>query len=130
MRRRGRASQTPMSRLRILLTTTGHAGHVLPLVPFARAWQRAGHEVLVAAPRERTGVVEQAGLPLLTFEEPAEDEVGPIWAETIDATPDTATARRNHGVLGMSRLRHQAIPSQIPRRMSALQMPTMASNAQ
>jgi hypothetical protein len=31
--------------VRILFTTTGHAGHALPLVPFARACLRAGHDV-------------------------------------------------------------------------------------
>jgi UDP:flavonoid glycosyltransferase YjiC (YdhE family) len=79
-----------MQRLRILLTTTGHAGHVLPLVPFARAWQRAGHEILVAAPRSRTADVERAGLPLRTFEEPSEEAVAPIWAATLEADPEEA----------------------------------------
>jgi hypothetical protein len=39
-------------------------------------------------------------------------------------------ARRNQGVWGMSRLRHQETPSQAPSRISAEQMPTMASKAQ
>ena len=39
-------------------------------------------------------------------------------------------ARRNHGVLGMSRLRHHAIPSHAPSAIRAVQMPTIASNAQ
>jgi UDP:flavonoid glycosyltransferase YjiC (YdhE family) len=79
-----------MQRLRILLTTTGHAGHVLPLVPFARAWQRVGHEVLVATPRSRTAIVERAGLPLRTFDEPSDEAVAPVWAAAMDATPDAA----------------------------------------
>jgi UDP:flavonoid glycosyltransferase YjiC (YdhE family) len=37
--------------MRLLFTTTGQAGHVLPLVPLARACLRAGHEVRVAGPR-------------------------------------------------------------------------------
>jgi UDP:flavonoid glycosyltransferase YjiC (YdhE family) len=81
-----------MQRLRILLTTTGHAGHVLPMVPFARAWQRAGHELLVAAPRTRTAVVERAGLPVRPFDEPAEEAVGPLWAATMDAATEAANA--------------------------------------
>ena len=79
-----------MPRLRILMSTTGEAGHVLPLVPFARAWRRAGHDVLVAAPRSRTGVVERAGLPFRTFEEPSEDATMPLWEATMEATPDEA----------------------------------------
>ena len=45
------------------------------------------------------------------------------------ATPETA-ARRNQGVLGMSRLRHHEIPSQSPSRISAEQILTIASKAQ
>jgi len=48
--------------MRILFTTTGFSGHLLPLVPFARACLRAGHEVLVAAPRARCDAVERQGL--------------------------------------------------------------------
>ncbi len=79
-----------MRPLRILVTTTGHAGHVLPLVPFARAWQRAGHEILVAVPRSRTAIVEQAGLPLRALDEPSDEVVGPLFAEALAAAPDEA----------------------------------------
>jgi UDP:flavonoid glycosyltransferase YjiC (YdhE family) len=79
-----------MERLRILVTTTGHAGHVLPLVPFVRAWQRAGHEILVAVAHSRTGILEREGLALRPFAEPADEVVGPVFAETLDATPDEA----------------------------------------
>src|SRR6201995_2000978 len=44
--------------------------------------------------------------------------------------PETATATRNHFVLGISPLRRQTIPRQAPSAMSAVQMPTMVSNAQ
>jgi UDP:flavonoid glycosyltransferase YjiC (YdhE family) len=79
-----------MERIRILVTTTGHAGHVLPLLPFARAWQRAGHEVLVAVPRSRTEIVERAGLALRPFDEPPEAAVGPLFAEVMHAGADEA----------------------------------------
>ena len=36
--------------MRLLVATTRGAGHVGPLIPFARAAQRAGHQVLFAAP--------------------------------------------------------------------------------
>ncbi len=81
-----------MQRLRILLTTTGEAGHVLPLVPFARAWQRAGHDVLVTAPHPRTAIAERAGLTVRPVGEPAEEAVGPLWAAIVDAAPDAANA--------------------------------------
>ena len=63
--------------MRLLFTTTGHAGHVLPLVPLARACLGAGHEVRVAGPRSRGDVVRRAGLPFWPFADPPADEVGP-----------------------------------------------------
>jgi len=80
------------------MTTTGHAGHVLPMVPFARAWQRAGHDVLVAAPGERSRDVERAGLPLRPFEEPDEESTAALWGRVAQASPDEA------GTIVMSRI--------------------------
>ena len=48
--------------MRVLFTTTGHAGHLLPMLPFAHAAADAGHEVLVAAQRSRVEAIERAGL--------------------------------------------------------------------
>jgi UDP:flavonoid glycosyltransferase YjiC (YdhE family) len=79
-----------MRLLRILVTTTGDAGHVLPLVPFVRAWQSAGHQVLVAAPRSRADVVRRAGFALRLFEDPAEEDVWPVWDAALEAAPDEA----------------------------------------
>jgi hypothetical protein len=50
--------------VRILFTTTGHSGHLLPLVPLARACERAGHDVLVATHAPRADNVERLGLPV------------------------------------------------------------------
>ena len=79
-----------MRRLRILVTTTGHAGHVLPLVPFVRAWQSAGHQVLVAAPRSRADLARSAGFALRPFDEPDEQDVWPLFQAAFEATPDEA----------------------------------------
>ena len=49
--------------MRVLLTTRGSSGHVFPLVPVARALQRARHEVLVAAQAQHRANVERTGLP-------------------------------------------------------------------
>jgi hypothetical protein len=35
--------------MRVLLATTANAGHFMPMMPFAKACLRAGHEVRVAA---------------------------------------------------------------------------------
>ena len=63
----GGMSRSPM---RVLFTTTGNPGHLLPLVPLAHACRRAGHDVLVATQRARGAIVEQAGLPLVPFDDP------------------------------------------------------------
>src|SRR3954462_15746647 len=55
--------------MRILMTTHHGAGHVGPMIPFARALLRAGHDVLVAAPRAAGPMVARAGLDLHAFEE-------------------------------------------------------------
>jgi UDP:flavonoid glycosyltransferase YjiC (YdhE family) len=78
--------------MRFLFTTTGHAGHVLPLVPFARACIRAGHEVRVAAPRSRGAIVERAALPFWPFDDPPEDELWELFAPTAAMAPDEANA--------------------------------------
>jgi hypothetical protein len=50
--------------VRVLFTTTGHSGHLLPLVPLARACERAGHDVLIATHAPRADNVERLGLPV------------------------------------------------------------------
>lgn len=67
--------------MRILMTSLGATGHVLPLVPFARALERAGHEVLVAAQREQGPKVERTGLAFAPFDDPPEEEWKPLIAE-------------------------------------------------
>ncbi|MET9631245.1 glycosyltransferase [Lentzea sp. NPDC006480] len=47
--------------MRVLLATTANNGHFGPMVPFADACLRAGHDVLVAAPESFAGMVERAG---------------------------------------------------------------------
>jgi UDP:flavonoid glycosyltransferase YjiC (YdhE family) len=78
--------------MRLLFATTGHAGHVLPLVPLARACLRAGHEVRVAGPRSRGAVVRDAGLPFWPFADPPEHEVWSVFAPTATMPPEQANA--------------------------------------
>lgn len=54
--------------MRVLLSTTSGAGHFRPLLPVARALQRAGHEVACAAPAEAAPMVEREGIRHLPFE--------------------------------------------------------------
>jgi UDP:flavonoid glycosyltransferase YjiC (YdhE family) len=48
--------------MRLLFASTRSAGHLNPLVPFAHACLRAGHEVLVSAPEAARVHVARAGL--------------------------------------------------------------------
>src|SRR3954452_18310654 len=66
--------------MRVLFTSTSGAGQLGPLVPFADAVRRAGHEILVAAPISAQARVERAGLPFMSHADPSDSELGPFWA--------------------------------------------------
>jgi UDP:flavonoid glycosyltransferase YjiC (YdhE family) len=82
--------------MRVLLASTAGAGHLGPLVPFAHALRRAGHEILVAAPISAQPRVERAGLPSISFADALERDLAPVWERVRAATPDEA----NRLVLG------------------------------
>src|SRR3954467_10579208 len=56
--------------------------------------------------------------------------IQPHSSATIAATPESAHARRNHFVCGMSRRRHQTKPNHAPRPIRTVQIPTIVSKAQ
>ncbi|HET8821418.1 MAG TPA: glycosyltransferase [Thermoleophilaceae bacterium] len=76
--------------MRVLFSSTRGAGHFNPLVPFARAFERAGHEVLVAGPPVLTDAARGAGFDFRLFEPPPEDELGEIWARVPELPPEEA----------------------------------------
>jgi UDP:flavonoid glycosyltransferase YjiC (YdhE family) len=76
--------------MRVLLTSTPGAGHIGPLVPFARAIRRAGHDVLLAAPVSAQARVERAGLAYLSFGDPLRSDLDPVWAKVAGVAPDEA----------------------------------------
>jgi UDP:flavonoid glycosyltransferase YjiC (YdhE family) len=76
--------------MRVLFASTPGAGHFGPLVPFANVIRRAGHEVLVAAPMSAQARVERAGLPFISFADPLERDLEPVWARVRAATPEDA----------------------------------------
>ena len=78
--------------MRFLFSTSGNAGHILPLVPFAQACLRAGHEVRVAGPPASRALVEQAGLELRPFDTPPEDEVAALVRQAQDLSRAEADA--------------------------------------
>ena len=81
---------TGLGGVRILFATTRGAGHFGPLVPFAQALRRSGHEVLVAAPGSLRPHAERAGLPLAALAEPSEQVMAPVWERVRAAGPGGA----------------------------------------
>jgi UDP:flavonoid glycosyltransferase YjiC (YdhE family) len=72
--------------MRVLFATTRGAGHFGPLVPFAQACARAGHDVLVAAPASAAKMVARAGLPHRPVgEAPAELVEDILWRRATSA---------------------------------------------
>ena len=79
--------------MRILMTTRGSSGHVLPLAPFGQAAVRAGHEVLVSAQRQHAGNVVRTGLPHVAVDDPPPEEWMPLMGEFGALGVDEANAR-------------------------------------
>jgi UDP:flavonoid glycosyltransferase YjiC (YdhE family) len=75
-------------RVRVLFSSTRGAGHFNPLVPFARAFERAGHELLFAGPPPLAGSVEKAGFDFWQFDSPTDDELGPVWGRVPELPQD------------------------------------------
>lgn len=66
--------------MKILLTTTQGEGHVRPLLPYASALARLGHEVAVAAPNDAAAILRKAGIEHHTFPGMTSDEFAAFWA--------------------------------------------------
>ncbi len=58
--------------MRLLFTSTAGLGHLLPLLPVARAAADAGHEVTVASPLPDPELLRSLGLRHIQFEQPGE----------------------------------------------------------
>ena len=82
--------------MRVLLASTRGAGHFNPLLPFARAFERAGHELLFAGPPTLARAVEDAGFRFWEFEPPKEDQLGALWARV----PELPQEEQNEVVVG------------------------------
>jgi UDP:flavonoid glycosyltransferase YjiC (YdhE family) len=66
--------------VRVVFSTTGHSGHLLPLVPLARACMRAGHDVVVVTHAPRVANVERLGLPVHAVAVPSDEAWAPLMA--------------------------------------------------
>src|SRR6185369_5504345 len=75
-----RARRSKLATMRVLFTSTRGAGHVQPLLPYARALLARQHEVVVAAPAQVAKTLRDAGLTHAPFGHPGDDVLAPIWA--------------------------------------------------
>ncbi|MEI9936223.1 MAG: glycosyltransferase [Pseudomonadota bacterium] len=78
--------------MRGLFSSTRGAGHLQPLLPYARALVARNHEVVVAAPSEASEALRSAELPHAPFDHPGEAVLTPIWARLKDARSEEAMA--------------------------------------
>jgi len=89
--------------MRVLMTTHRGAGHFGPLVPFAQACLRAGHDVLVAAPRPAGAMVARAGLDFHPVEEADPAEEAPIYEQVRALSPEAANELTMRDLFGRIR---------------------------
>src|SRR3954469_2395068 len=80
--------------MRILMTSTRGRGHFGPLLPFADAFRRDGHRVLIAVPESATGLLGDRDVWPLREADP--DERAAVFARTHDVSNHEA----NRIVLG------------------------------
>ena len=85
----GRSFLATLGPMRVLMTTTGYPGHLLPLVPFARAFAALGHDVRVAGPRSHGPFAERLGLPFMACADPPAEQI----ARTVAVAAELPVAR-------------------------------------
>lgn len=74
--------------MRVLLTALRMAGHYRPILPYAKALQNQGHEVLFAASTEVATVLEKEGLPHGVLSHPGDKRIDEFWANAGKLPPD------------------------------------------
>jgi UDP:flavonoid glycosyltransferase YjiC (YdhE family) len=79
--------------MRVLVTTTGSAGHFGPVVPFADALLATGDEVLVATRESSAAQVRAAGYEVWPFADGPAEQRDAIFAAARDLPIDEANAR-------------------------------------
>jgi UDP:flavonoid glycosyltransferase YjiC (YdhE family) len=79
--------------VRVLFSTTGHSGHLLPLAPLAKACEQAGHDVAVAIHATRTGAAERAGLQAIPIPIAPDSAWAPLMSELPRLQQGAADAR-------------------------------------
>jgi UDP:flavonoid glycosyltransferase YjiC (YdhE family) len=79
--------------MRILFSSKGLMGHLLPLLPFAHALKKSGNEILVATPENMAATLREEGLDHAKVDEVPNERLKEIWASAIsDSSEDLLTA--------------------------------------
>jgi UDP:flavonoid glycosyltransferase YjiC (YdhE family) len=86
--------------MRVMFTTTGSAGHLGPLVPFADAVRRAGGDVLVATRGSSAEQARAAGLDVWPFPDAPAAERERVFASVRELPVEEANARLLSEVFG------------------------------
>ena len=76
--------------MRVLMCTTANDAHLGPLLPFAKAWSRSGHEVRVAAPASYGTSLARVELPHEPFPDASPGLIGPVMAGPSALAPEEA----------------------------------------
>src|SRR5882724_1609266 len=78
--------------MRVLFSSTRGAGHLQPLLPYARALMAHGHEVQFTGPVDVAETLRAAGFAYAPFDHPGDATLAPIWARFRQASPDETLA--------------------------------------
>lgn len=87
------------------MTTNPGAGHVGPLVPFVKAFRRAGDTVLVAAPSSARDTVVRAGLPFHPLGDPPKEQLDAVFDELLGLPNEEAGVRVMREIFAGARAR-------------------------
>ena len=79
--------------MRIMISTRRGAGHLGPLIPFAKAFLRNNDEVVVIAPQTADAMIAAAGLDHIAYPDPPDEERDAIFAEARHLAYDDANER-------------------------------------
>ena len=76
------------SGMRVLFSSMRMIGHIRPLLPYADALLKRGHDVCVAAPQDAGKTIRDAGLDHAVFGHPGDSKLAEISALFVTMTPE------------------------------------------